>query len=102
MIPASMGGGILQPAINSLITKRIEANEVGGMLGISSALLSGANAIAPLLMGFLFQMWGSSAPFLFSGLLMAALLLAAWHWITPGREESAPVGLARKAAVGGH
>lgn len=90
MIPASIGGGILQPAINSLITKRIEANEVGGMLGISSALLSGANAIAPLLMGFLFHIFGSSAPFLFAGLLMSLLLLAAWRWITPGREESAP------------
>ncbi len=102
MIPASIGGGILQPAINSLITKRIEGSEVGGMLGISSALLSGANAIAPLLMGFLFQIWGSSAPFLFAGLLMAVLLLAAWRWITSGREESAPAGLARGASASGH
>lgn len=102
MLPASIGGGVLQPAINSLITKRIEANEVGGMLGISSALLSGANAIAPLLMGILFQAFGSSAPFLFAGLLMALLLLAAWRWITPGREEGAPSGLARGAAASGH
>lgn len=102
MIPASIGGGVLQPAINSLITKRIEANEVGGMLGISSALLSGANAIAPLLMGILFQVFGSSAPFLFAGLLMALLLLAAWRWITPGREESALSGLARGVAASGH
>lgn len=102
MIPASIGGGILQPAINSLITKRVEAHETGGMLGISSALLSGANAIAPLLMGLLFQAFGSSAPFLFAGLLMGLLFLAAWRWIPPGREESIPAGLARGAAASGH
>lgn len=99
MIPASIGGGILQPAINSLMTKRIEAGEVGGMLGISSALLSGANAIAPLLMGALFQAFGGSAPFLFAGLLMAVLLVAALRLITPGKEELAPAGLARGAAA---
>lgn len=89
MIPASIGGGILQPAINSLITKRVEKDEVGGMLGISSAFLSGANALAPLLMGLLFQAFGSSGPFLFGGGLMALLLLAALRRITPGREENA-------------
>lgn len=102
MLPASIGGGILQPAINSLITKRVEAHETGGMLGISSALLSGANAIAPLVMGLLFQTFGSSAPFLFAGLLMGILLLAAWRWITPGREEIVPASLARGVAASGH
>ncbi len=101
MIPASIGGGILQPAINSLITKRVSADERGGILGISSAFLSGANAIAPLLMGALFQVWGSSGPFLFGGLLVALLLLASLRWITPGQEESQPQGLAR-AGVSGH
>ncbi len=100
MIPASIGGGILQPAINSLITKRVSADERGGILGISSAFLSGANAIAPLLMGALFQVWGSSGPFLFGGLLVALLLLASLRWITPGQEESQPQGLARAGASG--
>lgn len=89
MVPASIGGGILQPAINSLITKRIEADEVGGTLGISSAFLSGANALAPLLMGALFQAFGSSAPFLFGGLLMTVLLLVSLRWITPEAEALA-------------
>ncbi len=88
MIPASIGGGILQPSINSLITKRIERDEVGGMLGISAAFLSGANAIAPLLGGAVFQAFGSTAPFLLGGLLMAVLLLFAVRGIQPGREEA--------------
>jgi DHA1 family tetracycline resistance protein-like MFS transporter len=99
-IPASIGGGILQPSINSLITKRIEPQEVGGMLGISASLLSGANALAPLLGGAIFQWIGSSGPFLIGGVVLALLLLAALQMIKPGREETAPAGLARGG--GGH
>lgn len=95
MIPASIGGGILQPAINSLITKRVAADEVGGMLGISAALLSAANALAPLVFGAIFQWWGASAPFLVGGALLLGLLVAALALIKPGGEEAAPAGLAR-------
>lgn len=97
MVPASIGGGILQPSINSLITKRVKKDEVGGMLGISAAFLSGSNAVAPLLGGVIFQAFGSTWPFLFGGLLMAVLWLASLVLIKPGREENAPSGLARTA-----
>ena len=100
MIPASIGGGILQPSVNSLLSKRVEKDEVGGVLGISSAFLSGANAIAPLLMGVLFQAFGSTAPFLAGGLLMGLLFIFAVRMIRPGKEANAPQGLAR--GQGGH
>ncbi len=95
MIPAAIGGGVLQPSINSLITKRIGRSEVGGMLGISAAFLSGANAIAPLIGGAIFQGLGSTAPFLLGGLLMAVLLVISLIYIKPGKEEALPAGLAR-------
>ncbi len=97
MVPASIGGGILQPSINSLVTKRVRKDEVGGILGISASFLSGANAVAPLLGGAIFQALGASWPFLFGGLLMGALWLGALTMIKPGREEAAPPGLARTA-----
>lgn len=100
MVPAAIGGGMLQPSINSLITKRVNRDEVGGMLGISAAFLSGANAIAPLIGGVVFQALGASAPFLLGGMLMAVLWLIAVLALKPGREESQPAGLARSA--GGH
>ncbi len=99
MIPASIGGGILQPSINSLITKRVESEEVGGMLGMSAAFLSGANALAPLIGGAVFQALGSTAPFLIGGLVLGVLLLASWQMIKPGREEMLPAGLARGSAA---
>ncbi len=97
MIPASIGGGILQPSINSLITKRIHRDEVGGMLGISAAFLSGANAMAPLIGGFIFQALGARAPFLLGGILMAVLWLVSILALKPGREESQPAGLVRSS-----
>jgi DHA1 family tetracycline resistance protein-like MFS transporter len=89
MIPAAIGGGILQPSINSLITKRVKGAEVGGMLGLSAAFLSASNAVAPLLGGAVFQAWGSTAPFLLGGILMAILLVIALNNLKPGREEEA-------------
>ncbi|MGB9672806.1 MAG: MFS transporter [Anaerolineales bacterium] len=75
MIPTSIGGGILQPSINSLLTQRVAKDEIGGTLGISAAFLSASNAIAPLVGGTVFQAFGSSAPFLLGGILLAMLLI---------------------------
>ncbi|MBI5667101.1 MAG: MFS transporter [Chloroflexi bacterium] len=91
MIPAAIGGAILSPSINSLITKRTSAAHIGGTLGVSSSLVSAANAITPVLGGALFQGLGSTAPFLIGGAVMAALLLAAIRHVRPGPEE-APAG----------
>jgi len=100
MIPLSIGGGILQPAINSLITKRIEPEEIGGMLGVSTSFTSAANAIAPLIGGILFQAVGPRSPFFLGGLLMGLLWFLALRTVRAGREEEVGAGLARGG--GGH
>jgi DHA1 family tetracycline resistance protein-like MFS transporter len=99
MIPASIGGGMLQPSINSLITRRIDADEIGGMLGMSTAMYSGANAIAPLALGLIFRLAGSTAPFMAGGILLAGLLGITVMALKPGREVDAPSGLARGGAA---
>jgi DHA1 family tetracycline resistance protein-like MFS transporter len=83
MIPASVGGGLLQPSINSLLTRSVSPDEVGGTLGISTALLSGANAIAPLAGGFMFQTFGPVSPFLAGGLLLLILWILAMRQMRP-------------------
>ncbi len=80
LIPATIGGGVLSPAINSAITKRVALNELGGMLGLSAAFVSLANALAPLVGGTLFQLLGSSAPFLLFAVLCAVM------WVLARRE----------------
>lgn len=75
--PAALGGGVLHPAINSLITKSSEKSEVGGMLGVSAGMYSAANAIAPLFYGTLFQFLGAPVPFLAGGLILLILWIFA-------------------------
>jgi DHA1 family tetracycline resistance protein-like MFS transporter len=75
--PAALGGAVLQPAINSLITKSASKDEVGGILGVSSGFYSAANAITPLFFGSLFQWFGAPVPFLAGGILLVLLWLAA-------------------------
>ncbi len=77
MIPASIGGGVLQPSINSSLTKRVAADDVGGTLGISSSFYSSANAITPLVMGAIFQWVGPGAPFMIGGLILIILWIFA-------------------------
>ena len=75
--PAALGGGVLHPAINSLITKASDKSEVGGMLGVATSVYSLANAVAPLFYGVLFQWFGRPVPFLIGGGILAALWLYA-------------------------
>ncbi len=83
MLPVAVGGGILRPTINSLITKRVTALEVGGMLGISTAFSSLAMAVAPLIAGFLFQTSGATTLFLVWSLLLGILLFVAVRFLKP-------------------
>ena len=75
--PAALGGGVLHPAINSLITKSVSKDEAGGILGVSAGFYSAANAITPLFFGSLFQWFGAPVPFLAGGILLAVLWVIA-------------------------
>lgn len=73
--PAALGGAVLHPAVNSLITKSSDPGDVGGMLGVSAASYSAANAIAPIFYGLLFQWFGAPVPFMAGGLILLSLWL---------------------------
>ncbi|MCX6066709.1 MAG: MFS transporter [Chloroflexi bacterium] len=81
--PAALGGGVLHPAINSLITKSVGKDEVGGILGVSAGFYSAANAITPLFFGSLFQWFGAPVPFLLGGILLAVLWVLAVKLVKP-------------------
>lgn len=87
MIPSSIGGAILPPAIDSLITKRINAGNIGGALGVSSALKSAANAVTPLIGGVVFHFLGDGMPFFMGGVLMVGVFILAISRVKPGPEE---------------
>lgn len=78
--PLSIGIGLLQPNLNSLITQRSERGAVGATLGLSSAFLSLANVIGPLWGGAAFDYLAPTAPFLIGGSVSILLVgLAMWR-----------------------
>ncbi|MBN8636453.1 MAG: MFS transporter [Anaerolineae bacterium] len=88
MVPAAIGGGILSPSINSLITKNVGQGDIGATLGVSSALVSAANAVTPIIGGTTFSVLGSTAPFLIGGIVLAVLCGVAI--MTLGKRNLAP------------
>jgi len=87
LIPTAIGGGIVTPSINALITKRVPKTEFGATLGVSASLVSLANVLTPLIGGALFQFLGSTAPFLLGGAVLAVLLVFVTQRIEPGVDQ---------------
>ena len=55
--------GLLNPAINSLISKQAAADERGGVLGVAQSAGSLARIVGPGLAGPLFSAFGRDAPY---------------------------------------
>ncbi|HFE67216.1 MAG TPA: MFS transporter [Chloroflexi bacterium] len=77
LIPVAIGGSVLRPTINSVITKRVSPQEIGGILGVSTAFSSLANFVAPIMGGAIFQWAGATTLFLIWGGAIFILLLIA-------------------------
>lgn len=86
--PVSFGSGLLQPSLNSLITQRVSAQEIGGALGLSAAFLSLANVVGPLWGGVAFDFIAPFAPFLIGGLMSLALVFVAYQRVQPPDREA--------------
>ncbi len=88
IVPVAVGAGLIRPSLNSLMTRYAGPRDYGSILGVSTAFVSAANAIAPLLGGLLFQSYGSTIPFLVGGVLMAVLALISFGVVrpVPGRQ----------------
>ncbi|MFZ4814972.1 MAG: hypothetical protein ACOYL5_10590, partial [Phototrophicaceae bacterium] len=61
--------------LNSLITRQVTPLEFGQVLGVSAAMVSAGNALAPLVMGYSFQRFGTTLPFAVGGTLMLSLAI---------------------------
>ena len=70
----AVGMGLVQPSLNSLISRRAGREEQGEVLGVSQSVGSLARVLGPLAAGFLFAEFGRDAPYLWG----AALVAAAW------------------------
>ena len=73
LTPTAISGGILNTLLSSTLTKAVEPQEVGGILGLSAAVESSTRIFAPIIGGALLQQLGTWAPGSFGAIIMAAV-----------------------------
>ena len=93
LAPTSIAGGILNTVLNSALTKSVQPEEIGGMLGIGAAVESLTRVAAPTFGGLLLQDLGTSAPGIFGAALLALLLPYAWRQLSGLALSMPPVAL---------
>ena len=91
LAPISITSGVLNTVINSAITKSVSPAEIGGTLGLSTALESMTRVIAPSLSGILLERLGTPAPGIFSAVLMFGLTTYIWRHLWSDRSTSLPM-----------
>ena len=68
--PIALAGGMLNTIVPSALTKTVEPQEVGGILGLSTSIESSTRVIAPLLGGFMLEKISYWAPGAFGALVL--------------------------------
>ncbi len=73
MTPTALSGGLLNTLLSSTLTKAVAPQEIGGILGLSTAVESATRIIAPILGGMLLQQIGTWAPGVFGAVVMVGV-----------------------------
>jgi DHA1 family tetracycline resistance protein-like MFS transporter len=92
ILPLSLSGGVLNTVIQSSISKSVNRDEIGGILGISASLEALTRVIAPSVGGFLLGSIGRWAPGVFTAFLMGwAVSFAYRRIVIPNRRARVSV-----------
>jgi MFS family permease len=70
----ALGMGLLNPSINSLISRQAGADERGGIMGVAQSGASLARVVGPAIAGPLFELLGRNAPYYTGALVMLGVL----------------------------
>lgn len=92
-----LANGIIQPSLNSLVSKAAPVAMVGGIFGVTQSLGAFARIFSPVLANSLYGI-SPAAPYLFASLLMLGPTVMAWfipksEETDDEQEDSAPNGI---------
>jgi DHA1 family tetracycline resistance protein-like MFS transporter len=73
----ALGMGLVQPSLNSLISRRAGAEEQGEVLGVAQSVGSLSRVLGPAAAGILFAEFGRASPFFWGAALVVAAFAAA-------------------------
>ncbi len=98
LTPTAISGGILNTLLSSTLTKAVDPQEVGGILGLSAAVESSTRIFAPIIGGALLQQLGTWAPGSFGAIVMTAVFFYVFariynHPILLKHKSTEPVSL---------
>ena len=74
----ALGMGMMQPSLNSLISRRAGREEQGEVMGVAQSVGSLSRVLGPAIAGLLFAALGRASPFFWGALLVAVALSLAW------------------------
>jgi MFS transporter, DHA1 family, tetracycline resistance protein len=78
LAPIALAGGILNTVVSSALTKTVQPQEIGGILGLSASIESLTRVIAPTLGGFLLERMGAWSPGVFGAIVLTGLFVYVW------------------------
>ncbi|MDO8847115.1 MAG: MFS transporter [Coriobacteriia bacterium] len=89
VVPLSLGLAVSSTVMTSALSKAVGADEVGGVLGAQTSIMSLTRVVAPIIGGFLLQHATVWSPGLLAGLLTLAMAPYAWRTLclAPGRSS---------------
>jgi DHA1 family tetracycline resistance protein-like MFS transporter len=87
LVPLALASGILNTILRSSLTKVVETEEVGGILGLSTSLESATRVIAPSLGGVLLGSLGTWAPGLVGAVIMVGVVVFVWLRIVQATDK---------------
>ncbi|HEY5729491.1 MAG TPA: MFS transporter, partial [Anaerolineales bacterium] len=75
LTPTSLSGGILNTLLSSTLTKAVQPQEIGGILGLATSIESSTRIIAPILGGALLERVGTWSPGTFGAIVMIGVTI---------------------------
>jgi DHA1 family tetracycline resistance protein-like MFS transporter len=78
LTPTAFAGGILNTLLSSTLTKAVEPQEIGGILGLSTSVESATRIFASIIGGVLLQQLGTWAPGAFVAVVMVGVFAYVW------------------------
>ena len=75
----ALGMGMMQPSLNSLISRRAGVDEQGEVMGVAQSIGSLSRVLGPIVAGALFEAFGRNIPFLWGALLVGGALVVGWR-----------------------
>jgi DHA1 family tetracycline resistance protein-like MFS transporter len=88
----ALGMGVMQPSLNSLISREAGGAEQGEIMGVSQSVGAFSRVLGPILAGVLFTQFGRSSPFWWGAVLVAAAFLVGLALLRRSEIGSIPGG----------